>query len=225
MSISLIDRESLDMSGFSGLLNRRPSMTLLSGQTCVLSHCVRIVLLEKDVECKVDYLPSGGDPFLLVRHNPYGETPTLVDRDFSLYGISVILEYLDERFPHPPLMPADPIARAKTRLMLCRMTRDWLLDISQLGDTLPIELPEALHKSIHDGLVALSPLFRNQTYFNGPEYTLVETFVAPLLWRLPAMGIQLPRQAAPILEYGARLFERSAFQNSLSEPESEMREA
>ncbi|MDE0095886.1 MAG: glutathione S-transferase N-terminal domain-containing protein, partial [Gammaproteobacteria bacterium] len=133
----LIDAKSQAVNDLSSLLNRRPSMTLLSGQICVLSHCVRIVLLEKDVECTVDFLPVGGDPSRLVEHNPYGETPTLVDRDISLYDTSVILEYLDERFPHPPLMPADPITRAKTRLMISRLNRDWLRPICELGDTLP----------------------------------------------------------------------------------------
>ncbi len=221
----LIDAKSQAVNDLSSLLNRRPSMTLLSGQICVLSHCVRIVLLEKDVECTVDFLPVGGDPSRLVEHNPYGETPTLVDRDISLYDTSVILEYLDERFPHPPLMPADPITRAKTRLMISRLNRDWLQPICELGDTLPLNPPAELRKIIHDGLIALSPLFRDQPFFLGPEYTLVDTFVAPLIWRLPALGIELPKQAAPIMEYGTRLFARPAFRDSLSEQEREMREA
>lgn len=217
--------EDQSVNDLNSLLNRRPSMTLLSGQICVLSHCVRIVLLEKDVECSVDFLPAGGDPSLLAEHNPYGETPTLVDRDISLYDSSVILEYLDERFPHPPLMPVDPITRAKTRLMMSRLTRDWLQPICALGDSLPLKPPAALTRSIHDGLISLSPLFREQPYFLGPEYTLVDTFMAPLLWRLPALGVDLPRQASPIVEYGARLFARPAFRESLSDQEREMRES
>ena len=218
------DARDQAVNDLSSLLNRRPSMTLLSGQICVLSHCVRIVLLEKDVECSVDYLSAGGGPGQLGEHNPYGETPTLVDRDISLYDTSVILEYLDERFPHPPLMPADPITRAKTRLMISRLDRDWLQPICELGDTLPLDPSAALRKSIHDGLVALSPLFRDQPFFLGPEYTLVDTFVAPLIWRLPALGIDLPKQASPLVEYGKRLFARPAFRDSLSEQEREMRE-
>ncbi|MDE0095475.1 MAG: glutathione S-transferase C-terminal domain-containing protein, partial [Gammaproteobacteria bacterium] len=103
--------------------------------------------------------------------------------------------------------------------------RDWLRPIGELGDTLPLNPPAELRKSIHDGLIALSPLFRDQPFFLGPEYTLVDTFVAPLIWRLPALGIDLPKQAAPIMEYGSRLFARPAFRDSLSEQEREMREA
>ncbi len=223
MSMPRTDLEIDSVDDSMEWFGRRPFMTLLSGQNCIFSHCVRIVLLEKDVECNVEFIPNHGDPSQLLRHNPYGETPTLVDRDISLYGVSVILEYLDERFPHPPLMPVDPITRAKTRLMLSRWAREWLLPIDQLGDTLPTGLPESLRQSIHDGLVALSPLLREQPFFNGEEYTLAETFVAPLLWRLPMMGVDLPKQAAPMLEYGAKLFERPAFRGSLSELEKEMR--
>ena len=200
-------------------------MTLLAGSTCVLSHCVRIVLLEKDVECSVEYVSDGSDMSLLAEHNPYGETPTLVDRDISLYGTSVIMEYLDERFPHPPLMPVDPITRAKTRLMISRLSRDWLGPISDLGAAPSAKPSAALKKSIHDGLIALSPLFREQPFFLGLEYTLVDTFMAPLIWRLPTLGVQLPKQAAPIVEYGSRLFARPAFRDSLSDPEREMRES
>ncbi len=221
--MSRIDRDDPAVNDLNNLLNRRPAMTLLSGPVCVLSHCVRIVLLEKDVECSVEFVSGGGDLSLLAEHNPYSETPTLVDRDISLYDTSVIMEYLDERFPHPPLMPVDPITRAKTRLMISRLSRDWLGPVSALGDSLPLKPPAALKKSIHDGLIALSPLFRDQPYFLGLEYTLVDTFMAPLLWRLPALGIQLPKQASPIVEYGGRLFARPAFRDSLSEPEREMR--
>jgi len=198
-------------------------MTLLSGPICVLSHCVRIVLLEKDVECSIDYVMSTDDPAIVGEHNPYGETPTLVDRDLSLYDTAVILEYLDERFPHPPLMPVDPITRAKTRLMISRLTRDWLRPISNLGDTLPLKTPATLRKDIHDGLVALSPLFREQPFFLGTEYTLVDAYMAPLLWRLPALGVDLPKQAAVVSEYGQRLFRRVAFRDSLSPQEQEIR--
>lgn len=212
------------MNDLNSLINRRPAMTLLTGPLCVLSHCCRIVLLEKDVECSVDYVTGSDDPSVVGEHNPYGETPTLLDRDLALYDTTVILEYLDERFPHPPLMPVDPITRAKTRLMISRLTRDWLLPICQLGETLPLKPSAKLKKDIHDGLVSLSPLFREQPFFLGTDYTLVDAYMAPLLWRLPALGIELPKQAASVSEYGAKLFRRPSFQESLSEQEAELRE-
>jgi RNA polymerase-associated protein len=122
-------------------------------------------------------------------------------------------------------MPVDPITRAKTRLMISRLCRDWLVPICELGDSLPLKQSAPLRKSVHDGLTALSPLFRDQPYFLGSEYTLVDTFMAPLLWRLPVLGVQLPMQASPIVEYAGRLFARPAFRDSLSDPEREMRES
>lgn len=213
------------MNELNTLINRRPAMTLLSGPLCVLSHCCRIVLLEKDVECSIDSVSINDDPSVLGEHNPYGETPTLLDRDLALYDTVVILEYLDERFPHPPLMPVDPITRAKTRLMISRLTRDWLTPICALGEELPLKPTAKLKKSIHDGLVSLSPLFREQPYFLGLEFTLVDAYMAPLLWRLPILGIELPKQASSVMEYGDRLFKRPAFQESLSEQEVELQQS
>lgn len=120
------------MNDLSNLIGRQPSMTLLSGPLCALSHSCRIVLNEKDIECSINHVSANDDPSIIGQHNPYGEMPTLLDRGISFYDTRVVLEYLDERFPHPPLMPADPITRAKTRLMIARLIRDWLLPISNL---------------------------------------------------------------------------------------------
>ena len=204
------------------LAARRPSMTLLSGSMCVFSHCCRIVLLEKDVECNIEYVSGRDHSPKLGEVNPYGETPTLLDRGLTLYGTPVIIEYLDERFPHPPLMPVDPISRAKTRLMISRLARDWLRPISQLEETTATP-SVALTKSIHDGLLALSPLFSHQPFFLSAEYTLADAYITPLLWRLPALGIDLPNQAGPLFKYGQRMFKRPAFARSLSPQEAEIR--
>ncbi len=198
-------------------------MRLLSGQLDIFSHCCRLVLLEKDVDCSVEYVTANDDPAKIGEFNPYGETPTLVDRDVALYNMGVIVEYLDERFPHPPLMPVDPITRAKTRLIVSRLTRDWLQPISALGESTTPTPSQELKKSLHDGLVALSPIFVNQPYFLGAEYTLVDAYLAPLLWRLPWLGIELPKQATSLIEYGDSLFKRPAFNISLSEQELELR--
>jgi RNA polymerase-associated protein len=205
------------------LTERRPAMTLLSGPLDIFSHCCRIVLLEKDVDCAVEFVSSTDDPAKIGEHNPYSETPTLIDRDVSLYNMWVIIEYLDERFPHPPLMPVDPITRAKTRLIVSRLTRDWLQPIYELGETLVPKPPAALKKSLHDGLVALSPIVADQPFFLGGDFTLVDAYMAPLLWRLPLLGVELPKQAAPLLDYGESLFKRTAFHESLSDPERDLR--
>ena len=203
--------------------DRRPAMTLLSGPLDVFSHCCRIVLLEKDIECSIEDISINDDPAKIGEFNPYGETPTLIDRDVALYDMWVIIEYLDERFPHPPLMPVDPITRAKTRLIVSRLTRDWLRPISDLGETVTPKPSRQLIKSLHDGLVALSPIFVDQPFFLGSDYTLVDAYFAPLLWRLPALGVELPKQAAPLIEYGENLFKRPAFRVSLSDQENDYR--
>ena len=203
---------------------RHPVMTLLSGPLCVFSHCCRIVLLEKDIERSIEYVSGGDDPSKLGEINPYGETPTLLDRDLALYDTSVIVEYLDERFPHPPLMPVDPISRAKTRLMISRLTRDWLQPVNALEENGKLKKPPAeLKKSIRDGLLVLSPLFTRQPFFLSHEYTLADATVAPLLWRLPALGIDLANKAEPLLKYADRMFKRPAFIGSLSRQEAELR--
>ena len=205
------------------LVARHPTMTLLSGPLCIFSHACRIVLLEKDVERTIEYITRRDDPSRLGEANPYCETPTLIDRDLTLYGTSVIMEYLDERFPHPPLMPVDPINRAKTRLMMSRITRDWLRPLSMLGETAKPRVPAALRRSIRDGLLALSPLFARQPFFLGNEYTLADSHLTPLLWRLPALKIELPEQAQPITDYAERIFRRPAFVGSLSPREAALR--
>ncbi|WP_423910802.1 glutathione S-transferase N-terminal domain-containing protein [Candidatus Spongiihabitans sp.] len=198
-------------------------MTLLSGPLDVFGHCCRIVLLEKDIDFGVEYIFASDDPSKIGEYNPYGETPTLIDRDVVLYDMWVIIEYLDERFPHPPLKPADPVTRAKTRLMVSRLTRDWLQPVCNLGETSTPKPSAALRKSLHDGLLALSPIFSSQPYFLGADYTLVDAYFAPLLWRLPSLGVALPKQAEPLIEYGERLFRRPAFHASRSDQEIELR--
>ena len=205
------------------LSDRHPTITLLSSPLDVFSHCCRIVLQEKGIEYNVKYVAVGDDPSKISEHNPYGETPTLIDRDVALYGMSVIIEYLDERFPHPPLMPADPINRAKVRLFVSRLTRDWLQPVSQLGETSTPKPSVQLQKSLRDGLLALSPIFSTQTYFFGAGYTLIDAYFAPLLWRLQVLGIELPKQAEPLVKYSDHLFSRASFFASLSDHEIELR--
>lgn len=202
---------------------RQPTMTLLSKPLCIFSHCCRIVLLEKDIERSIEYVSGNEHPSKLGEVNPYGETPTLLDRDIILYGASVIIEYLDERFPHPPLMPVDPVIRAKTRLIILRLTRDWLLPISHLEEKNSFDLPKDLTQSILDGLLTLSPLFAQQPFLIGDEYSMADAYLLPLLWRLPALNITLPKQATALVKYSDRMFKRAAFVESLSPQEMELR--
>lgn len=201
---------------------RKPIMTLFSGEACIHSHSSRIVLFEKDVECHIRYVDPEHDLEELAELNPYVETPTLVDRDLVLYNARIINEYLDERLPHPPLMPVDPVSRGKARLMIMRLHRDWFSQLPVVsGDD-----KRAANKArqvIRDGLISISPLFMDQPFLSGEEFSLVDVVLAPLLWRLPALGIELPRQAKPLTEYAERVFGRKSFRQSLSELEREIR--
>ncbi len=202
------------------LATRRSVITLYSGTDCVLSHACRIVMHEKDIECEVVYTDPTDTCQELEEFNPYYETPTLVDRDLILYDALIINEYLDERFPHPPLMPVDPVSRAKQRLMIMRLKRDWFGSIAALQEN---KKDKEAHKVLRDGLIAISPLFVEQTYSMGEDYSLVDVILAPLLWRLPTLNIVLPKQAQVVVDYSERLFERDAFQASLSDTEQDLR--
>ena len=195
-------------------------MKLYAGSNCIYGHACRIVLKEKDVDC--DVLNPAADPeFDLTELNPYGESPPLSDRELVLYGDNVITEFLDERLPHPPLMPLDPIGRGRARLLIARLQRDWLSEVKRLLDE-GKPLDKKLKKSLWDGLLAMSPIFLTQRYAMGNEFSLVDCYLAPLLWRLSVMDVTLPRQGQAVMDYSARLFERSTFQASLNSLEREM---
>ena len=204
----------------ASLATRKHVMTLYSGMTDPYSHRTRIVLYEKDVECQVVLVDGRKKPRELSDLNPYDTVPTMVDRDLVLYDSLIINEYLDERLPHPPLMPVDPVSRGKARLMLMRFDRDWY---SQTADIEGADKKAALRARnvIRDGLTVISPVFKDQPYILGEEFSLVDCSLAPLLWRLPIYGIELPRQARPIQDYAERLFERKSFKLSLTEAEQE----
>jgi len=181
-----------------------------------------MVMQEKDAECDFRFLGEESVENELAELNPYGEAPTLIDRDLVLYCTQVITEYLDERLPHPPLMPIDPVGRGRARLFIFRLQRDWL-DRIQARLSNGQNLDQKLKRTLLDGLVAMSQVFTNQDYLLGNDLTLVDCYVAPLLWRLPSLGIKLPPQSKHLEEYSARLFDREAFQESLSDAERELR--
>jgi RNA polymerase-associated protein len=197
-------------------------MMLYAGTTDPQSHRTRIVLYEKDVECQVVDVDIKKKPRELGELNPYNTVPTMVDRDLVLYDSHIINEYLDERLPHPPLMPVDPVSRAKARLMLMRFDRDWYTLLPDLFSNDKKRLTNA-RNSLRDGLTVISPVFKEHAFILGEEFSLVDCSLAPILWRLPLYQIELPRQAKPILEYAERVFARKSFRLSLTDAERDMR--
>ncbi len=208
-----------------GVIAKRSSMTFLSDPTCHYSHRVRIVLAEKGVAVDIQDVDPENKPQELAELNPYNDLPTLVDRDLVFYQPNVMMEYLDERFPHPPLLPVYPVARAQSRLHLYRIEKDWCRLADIILDPKTKETPaNRARKELRESLVATAPLFAELPYFMSEEFTLVDCAVAPLLWCLPLMGIELPKQAKALEAYAERLFARESFQESLSELEKEMRD-
>jgi RNA polymerase-associated protein len=204
------------------LTTRKHIMTLYAGTTDPHSHRTRIVLHEKDVECQVVEVDIRKKPREIGELNPYNTVPTMIDRDLVLYDSHIINEYLDERLPHPPLMPVDPVSRAKARLMLMRFDRDWYSLLPDLlgGDK---KRTHNARNELRDGLTVISPVFKEQAFILGAEFSLVDCSLAPILWRLPLYGIELPRQAKSILDYADRLFARKSFKLSLTDAERDMR--
>jgi len=201
---------------------RKPVMALYSDNNCPYSHRVRIVLAEKNITADVITVEDHHLPEDLLELNPYNSLPTLIDRDLVLYHSRIIMEYLDDRFPHPPLMPIDPVSRAQSRLFLYRVERDWfsLLDDLNSQDT---SCADKARIVLRDGLMAVAPIFDQKPFFMSNEYSLVDCTLSTLLWRLPSYGIELPAQAKPLLKYAERVFSRETFQASLSTAERELR--
>ncbi len=203
--------------------NRRLAMTLFSSDMCPYCHIARIVLAEKGISYEAVNIDLNNPPEDLRDLNPYNQVPTLVDRDLVLYDYRVIVEYLDERFPHPPLMPVDPVSRARNRLMLHRIERDWykMVDTILAGG----KEVESARKELRDSLVGASPIFDQKPFFMSDEFTLMDAALAPMLWRLPQFGIELPAVAKPLINYAERMFKRGSFQASLTEGERELRQS
>ncbi len=201
--------------------NRRSGMTLFSDPHCSQSHRTRIVLAEKDITVEVVQIDPNNKPEDLLDVNPYNTVPTLIDRELVLYDARVIMEYLDERFPHPPLMPVDPVSRSKSRLALFHIEKDWYTPLIELcsGNA---ETAEDAKKSLHESMLSAVEIFKVKPYFLSDEFSLVDCSIAPILWRLPSFGIKLGASAKPIMEYAERVFDRPSFRSSLSEEEVEM---
>ncbi|MFV3307369.1 glutathione S-transferase N-terminal domain-containing protein [Pseudomonas sp. NY15181] len=199
-------------------------LTCFSDPSCHYSHRVRLVLAEKSVVADIIDVPVGNIPARLAEVNPYGSLPTLVDRDLSLYESTVVMEYLDERYPHPPLLPVYPVARANSRLLMHRIQRDWCALVDRILDSRQKDAERALaRKELRESLTGVSPLFADKPFFLSEELSLVDCCLLPILWRLPVLGIELPRPAKPLLDYMERQFARETFRASLSSIERDMR--
>ncbi len=203
------------------LTNRRSIMTLFSDGNDLLSHRVRMVLAEKGINHEIVNVDPDNLPEDLLDLNPYNTAPTLVDRDLVLYDAQLIMEYLDERFPHPPLMPVDPVNRAKLKMLLIRIKKDWDPLVEKLiGKTDKQGVKQ--RKELRESLTTISPVFEQKPFFMSDEFTLVDCAIAPILWRLNEMCIELPDEANAVKQYAQRIFERESFQQSLSEIEEDM---
>ena len=199
--------------------NRRSVMILFSAPTCPLSHGVRLVLAEKNIT--FDTVDADNNMEELVTHNPYGDVPTLIDRDLVAYDVRIISEYLDERFPHPPLMPVDPVSRANARLALHRISSHWYSLISTVEGK-DKKAAVTAGKRLREAIASTADIFSVKPFFFSEDVTLVDCIIAPVLWRLPKYMINLPRQAKVIEQYAERMFARESFQSSLTEAEQEM---
>ena len=203
--------------------NRRSVMNLFSSASCPQSHRVRVVLAEKGITVEIRDVEGDNKPEDLQDLNPYNSVPTLVDRELVLYDPRAIMEYLDERFPHPPLMPVDPVSRARTRLALYRIEQDWYSLVPAL-ESRGEKTSSKARKELSDSLTSSAEVFAAKPYFLSDEFSLVDATIVPILWRLQFYRIELPKQAKPVMDYAERMFERESFQASLSEAEREMRD-
>ncbi|HHJ4328547.1 TPA: glutathione S-transferase N-terminal domain-containing protein [Klebsiella pneumoniae] len=200
------------------------TLTCYSDPADHYSHRVRLVLAEKGVSASIIDVRPGQCPEQLADANPYASVPTLLDRDLSLYETAVIMEYLDERYPHPPLLPIYPVERAKSRLLMHRIQRDWCSLADRILDSRSSEPQRSqARKELRESLSGVSPLFADKPFFLSDELSLLDCCLLPLLWRLPLLGIELPRPATPLLDYMERMFAREGFRASLSDAERRMR--
>lgn len=208
-----------------GVVAKRSSMIFYSDGRSQYSHRVRIVLAEKGVTVETVNVDPANTPEDLTSLNPYNSLPTLVDRDLVLYEANIMMEYLDERFPHPPLFPVYPVARAQSRLWMYRIQRDWCATVDDLSAGKgSVGQQDKMRGELRESLVSIAPIFAEKPYFMSDEFSVVDCCVTAILWRLPSLGIDLGNHKAvqPLLEYRARLFARDSVRMSLSDQEKEM---
>jgi RNA polymerase-associated protein len=200
----------------------RSVLTLYTTADDVQCHRARLVLAAKGVSYERVLVDPARPPEDLVDLNPYASTPTLVDRDLTLFDTSVVCEYLDERYPHPPLMPIDPQSRARLRVAAVRIEKDWLTEVGIIrAGGRPAD---AARKRLRGHLLSSVPLFKAAKFFLNPEMSLADCLVAPVIWRLPWLGVELGREGKPVIDYGERLFHSQGFARSMTDQEKAMRQ-
>ncbi|HEX7989196.1 MAG TPA: glutathione S-transferase N-terminal domain-containing protein [Stenotrophomonas sp.] len=201
----------------------RNTLTLFSANDDALCHRVRLVLAAKGVTYDLVPVDAQNPPEDLIDLNPYHSVPTLVERELVLYAASVVSEYLDERYPHPPLMPVDPLSRARLRLAMLRIEHDWVPQVQaiQMGNKTQAE---AGRKRLKELVAQSVPLFKASKFFLNPEMSLADCAIAPILWRLESLGVALPKDGKPIEDYCNRIFRHPGFVRSLTDQEKKLRE-
>lgn len=202
---------------------RRSVMTLFSSPTCALSHGARLVLHEKGITADIEYYDINEPPEDLLELNPTGVSPTLIERGLVLYDSRIIMEYLDERFPHPPLHQMDPVSRANARMIIKRIDQDWYTLMDEILVSGEKKSARA-KKLLKESLLSAGQIFEARPFFMSDEFSLIDCTMAPLLWRLPSMGIELSTTGEALRNYANRLFRRPAFIASLSSAEKDMGE-
>jgi RNA polymerase-associated protein len=200
----------------------RTVLTLYTTADDIQCHRARLVLAAKGVSYERVLVDPAKPPEDLIDLNPYASTPTLIDRDLTLFDTAVVCEYLDERYPHPPLMPIDPQSRARLRVAAVRIEKDWLPEVDTIrAGGRPVE---AARKRLREQLLSTLPLFKASKFFLNPEMSLADCLVAPVIWRLPWLGVDLGREGKPIIDYGERLFHSQGFARSMTDQEKVMRQ-
>ena len=199
-------------------------MTLYSGITCPFSHRCRFVLFEKGMDFEIKDIDTFNKPEDLAVINPYNQVPVLVERDLILYESNIINEYLDERFPHPQLMPADPVMRGRGRLVLSRLEKELFVHVTTLENQAATAKEQAkAREAIAQGLTMIAPAYAKNKYVLGDDFSMIDVALAPLLWRLEHYDIKLGKSAAPLLKSAERIFQRPAFAEALTPAEKAMR--
>lgn len=205
----------------ANITSRKSAMILFSTANCIMSHCARLVAYEKGVPAEIEFFDPNEPPEDLLEMNPNGNSPTFVERDLVLYDARIIMEYLDERFPHPALHQMDPVSRANARMLIKRIDQDWyplLEEVLINGDKKSAKAKKMLKES----LLSAAPVFEANTYFMSEEYSMIDCVMAPFLWRLPSIGIDIISLGKGVTAYSNRLFSRKAFQDSLSREEKDL---
>jgi len=204
------------------IVHPRTVLTLYTNADGIQCHRVRLILAAKGVTYEREMVDPANPPEDLVEINPYGDMPTLAERDMVLYDTAVVCEYLDERYPHPPLMPIDPLSRARLRLAAARIEYDWLPLIDTINEG--GRPADTARRHLREQLLTSVPLFKASRFFLNPEMSLADCLVAPVIWRLPMLGVDLGREGKPIVDYGERIFHSQGFARSLTDAERAMRE-